>query len=311
MPLPFFLCLFVLLHTTLAGPQVTNSPSSSTLNNIPSCARACLRNFVAAAFPKSTCPNQSDITCLCTSDSAVDLTLGEGALQCVASRCSKATTLDYEAAYKICALVPNARPETHATITASMATPTTILLDGGTGKSSSTSSTKRSRTITSSSSASPTTFTSAILTDSGVAAIPTTLRPTFPTTSISTTIQASAAAATTSMAPRTVLNSQQVIGVSVGGGVVFLFALGLLFYIFCVKRRRNKNRDSVSSFGDVRLPGGFSTGGEKALDFSSPGTKVYQPISPKARQVLGVPARQFGMNRYPPGYPSDPRGDWA
>ena len=310
MPSPFLLCLLLLLHTTLAGPQVTTSPSSNTLNSVPSCARACLRSFVAAAYPKSTCPDQNNIDCLCTSNSAANLTLGEGALQCLISVCPKVTASEYEAAYKICAIIPNARPATHPTITASMATPTTILLDGGTRRSSSRSSTKRSTKV-SSRSASLTTSTDDILTDPGATANPSTPRPSFPTPSTSTTstptVQVSAAAATTLAAPRTLLNFQQIIGVSVGGGMVFLVALGLLFYIFCVKRWRDKRRDSISSFGDDGIPGGFPTG-EKTTDFPSPGANSYQPISPKAQQVLGMHARYLGGNRYPAGYPSDPRG---
>ena len=301
-PYLLLLCLILQVPYALAGSRVTNSNFSPLL--VPSCAEACLQDFISDSFPSSVC-SSSDIRCLCTGRSASGFTLGEGATQCVASACPEARPADYETAYDICSGVPNAAVETHKTLSASMASPSTILIDDGP------ETTEPSKTA-SSPSLDPSTTPTGILTDSDPDPLQTnfsilfsgTFTPSTPSAISTAAPQNSAtatAAASASGAAQPVLTTPQIAGVSVAGGAIAFAALGLLLFLFCSKRRQAR-RDSGSSFGNDKIENGPRTpprgspptaSGSAALGIHTPSRAL------KAGDRLAVPAvgPERGMGR--------------
>ncbi|KAI9678054.1 MAG: hypothetical protein M1817_005998 [Caeruleum heppii] len=84
---------------------------------IPSCGQPCLASFISSSWP--SCSSTDSIDCLCRSTSTSGYTLGERAVQCVASGCPP--TLErrtMRSIYGICEGRPDARPNTHSTLTA-------------------------------------------------------------------------------------------------------------------------------------------------------------------------------------------------
>ncbi|MCJ1329159.1 hypothetical protein MMC10_005837 [Thelotrema lepadinum] len=116
------------------------------------------------------------------------------------------------------------------------------------------------------------------------------------------TVQTAQAASSSTLAAHPVLNNSQIIGVSVAGGVLFLLAIGVVFFIFCTKRkRRDRRRDSGSSFGADEIIGASPTVVERNVGFHSPavnGRPNY--ISPKAQQILGPDTNRWSLWHRPP-----------
>ncbi|MCJ1486157.1 hypothetical protein MMC06_006333 [Schaereria dolodes] len=318
MSLAHFLLAFLWFQISslaLAG-QCSSTTLSPYLNSvIPSCAQGCVENFIAVSFPEST---QQDLTCLCTSNSSNGFTLGEGALRCVASDCTGDQPPELTRAYEICAKVSNAEPMTHVTITATMQVATTIslgsLTDGTTIFFSTASSllpqgsslpAHRSSSITS---ASISLSTKALATatrtplvishTSVVSALPSSA------SSASSTFTAIPVTSSTST-PKAILTKPQIAGVAVAGVACASIAFGVLFYIFCFRRKKRDNkRDSGSSFGDdhiVDIP--HNPPGDLILPWNDSqyksGPSVFMPS--KAQALLGVPGRTndrgFGLWR--------------
>src|SRR6266536_2712464 len=97
----------------------------SLIDVIPSCSSSCLEYFVIFNYPPYACPNTQDIECLCSTNTTAGLTLGEAALRCVVSDCSGLVDANSQA-YSVCSGVPNALPNTHSTITATIMAATTF-----------------------------------------------------------------------------------------------------------------------------------------------------------------------------------------
>jgi len=325
MSLAFFLCVllsFDLTPLTLAGPQPSVYLSSYLSALIPTCAQSCLEDFVATTFPAAICPDQQDISCLCTSGSTSGFTIGEGALRCVASACTNPQSSDFTAAYDACAGIPKSLPMTHGTLTATMASPSTVILDNGKPVSATPgegSSPSASASVSSTISPSDTTTTSplSLITATGSPSIlsgspilftnsgTTIVMNTF-TTLQSSSPSFTAAAASSTAGPQPVLTTAQIAGVAVAGSATAAVALGLLFFLFCVKRKHDSNnkRHSGSSFGADEVMGTLHelpsdpSIAPRALEAGKVLGKV--PSKPQ-QQYLGVPViyndRTWGTSR--------------
>lgn len=280
-------CLLFPLSSS-AGPLSTVSSLSPFLTAlVPACAHGCLRSFVADSFPSSTCRQQQDLDCLCTRDSKTGLTLGEGALRCLASECAKNSTAIREAVsvYKACSGIPNAKQMTHQTLTAThvvvetihnpkanpstMAEHPTTTADGETDVPSFPSSISRPSPISVSditdypyptgiitdtsipSTTSTTTFNDPSTTDAIFTTSSTFISVTVPTT----TSQSSASpTVTTAVAPtQQALTKPQIAGVAVGSIAAAGLVFGLLALVFCLRDRKKRRRGSDASFGNDKI----------------------------------------------------------
>ncbi|KAL8990108.1 MAG: hypothetical protein Q9169_008209, partial [Polycauliona sp. 2 TL-2023] len=285
MPMAIYTCLliaFLCPFPIWAGPISIHSLSPVLSAIVPTCAHGCLRSFVADSFPSSTCKSPSDIACLCTRDSRTGLTLGEGALRCLAAECAKDSTAIREAirVYEVCRTVPQSKPMTHPTLTATQVIVTTVDYSDLPTSTMSVETTERETSLPS---ISPSTtrdvrLPTDIVTDSSLPtpssttadvpstadeslAIPTILDAATSTfesvTSSPTNTQSSAtatAAAVAAPVSRPVLTKPEIAGVTVGSvaaaGVVF----GLLALFFCLRsRREKKKRASDASFGNDKI----------------------------------------------------------
>ena len=324
MSLAFCLCLllsFGIIPLSVAGPQSLPYLSPYLSELIPICAQDCLENFIAGSFPTSTCPDQQDLACLCTSESESGFTIGEGALQCVASECINPQISEFAASYDICAGIPNSVPMTHGTLTATMATPSPILVSygntisttEGSGSSLSASWWSFSSTTSISSPDSPSTPLSSmptgLLTATGSPSIVTTDMPisftgwvpsppastsisNTPTTlSLGSTLTAAAASSLTT--PQPMLTTAQIAGVAVAGSATAAVAFGLLFFLFCVKKKQENKRNSGYSFGNdqpvVEILHELSSGDEVVAAGPDRSGLQHNTAQTKALRFLGVP----------------------
>ncbi|MCJ1398572.1 hypothetical protein MMC11_001772 [Xylographa trunciseda] len=331
----FLLLPFDIISPVLAGPQSSVCLSPYLSDVTPTCAQSCLENFIATSFPLYTCPDQQDLSCLCTSNSASGLTLGEGALQCIAAACTNPQASDFVGAYEVCAGVPNALPMTHGTLTATLATPTPVTFGHSIGTTSGGSIISLSTTAGSSSSIFPSSLSSGLgvsmssssptglLTASGapsmVPSSPIAFTGSMPpsvTTSLITTIiptstpafSAAAASSTAASTPRVILTNAQVAGIAVAGAATLSIAFGVLFFWFCMRKKRGTKRYSGSSFGGDQIIGNH---------FELPSDTNAIPVEQRriipgersapdaSRQLLGVPSksndRRFDGMRMPLG----------
>lgn len=234
------LLYFLFPRPSLAGPLYTASLPSAVLDSIPQCAQSCVTKFVAQEFSPSGCGPRQGLDCLCKSDSASGFTLGEGAYLCLLSDCSnKGINVD-NAVYHICQTIQDAKPMTHDTIT------TTQIVSIGPHatleKTPSSSPFRASKTKTSTSSATSQSTPKSTSTGSE-------FRPGTPSAKIPTTPTAIA-----TMATKPGLAKGQIAGIAIGGVACIAGAIGLLFFVFCIRRRRsNRKRLSGSSFGNDKI----------------------------------------------------------
>ena len=289
MAFPLWPLLFLLLTPSIwAGPPSTDlTPPLQQL--IPYCAQTCLEFFIAENFPSSTCGPPQNFDCLCSSDSTSGFTLGEGALECLYTSCDNANDSEALAVYDICMPLPNAKPNTHGTLTATVSSPTPSTSAASTSSNSQpliyssaipkssisstlasvTSSSLRTR-ISISSSSTPSSSSSA--THSFHSSLPTSqsVIPPAGGAIISTPSSTSTSAATSgtaapasSPAPR--LSKPQIAGVVVAGVGAAAIGLGLCVLVFCLRRRRDHDRrNSGSSFGGDKIIGSEETSPDMA-----------------------------------------------
>ncbi|CAF9924727.1 MAG: hypothetical protein GOMPHAMPRED_003686 [Gomphillus americanus] len=257
-----------LIDNTFAAPW--SSPASTSFEPrgttiiVAGCAASCIEDSIQQSFPTSTCANQQDLSCLCTSRSLTGYTIGEEILQCLISNCPEADSDQLSQGYSICNSIPNAVRPTHATITANIPRETTIFAQPAppTSVLSTSSTTDSSSTTTS------------FVTSTSAAQ----------RASISSTSSGIASAATSTPTITPVLSNSQIIGLSVGLGVLALIAMALLTYICCFKRRdRPESSQSFATtqplISRVETPGTFPT------TISASQTNPYVPS--KAQSVLG------------------------
>lgn len=245
----------------LAGPHSMVSLSPSVASVVPRCAQQCLKSFIADDFPKKICRNQQRRTCLCSRKSVSGLTLGEGALRCVASACSNSVLQASLDVYDLCEDIRSAEPMTHGTLTATRASPTTVPPTPLTRTMATPDSTWLSSCIPSSIAAPDPSISANPLTTSLVFASSWTSSPspslpasTVPssstlTTSSSSTTFAASPASSAAPPPKAALTNPQIAGVTVAGVASAALAFGILFCIFWLRRKKSQKRMSGSSFG--------------------------------------------------------------
>lgn len=259
----FFLCLLLyifLLQLALAGPPSMVSLSPHVARIVPHCAQQCLETFIAKNFPKSVCRNQQHLDCLCSRKSVSGLTFGEGALQCAASSCTAEVLQDSEVElYELCKDISSALPNTYGTLTATrvsvatavsmtstrtqtMTTPESTVFPSPTPSSISASFSGLSTSIL------PTSIATATFPPSLESPTSISSSPTHPHSS-STSVVASLASTSPAPTTKPVLTKPQIAGITVAGVASAALAFGLLFCIFCFRRRRSNKRLSGSSFG--------------------------------------------------------------
>ncbi|CAO1597711.1 hypothetical protein XANCAGTX0491_001510 [Xanthoria calcicola] len=280
MHMALYTCLLLAFLCPLpiwAGPLPIRSLSSHLSAVVPSCAHACLRSFVADSFPSSTCNDPSDISCLCTRESKTGLTLGEGALRCLAAECGKNSTAIGEAiqVYEVCHRVPQAKPMTHSTLTATQVIVTTVPYS-----SPPTSTMSEPATETEPSSPTPpyispsatggVTLPTDIVVDTRSPPTPSSTTSNTPTTTqesltepstftsvTSTPTDSQSSPSITAVAAsgsRPVLTKPEIAGVTVGSIAAAAIVFSLLALFFCLRSRRDKRRRaSDASFGNDKI----------------------------------------------------------
>ncbi|KAL8939231.1 MAG: hypothetical protein Q9216_003477 [Gyalolechia sp. 2 TL-2023] len=291
---------------------------------VPACAHGCLRSFVADNFPSSTCQETSDLDCLCTRDSKTGLTLGEGALRCLASECSTNSTAIQQAihVYEVCQRIPNARRPTHHTLTATQVVVTTVQQDLGarpstmSGEDTTTpsafpSSINRPSSV-SVSATSDTLSPTGLVTDTSI--LPTvpatfdilpTSEITLTTASTSNSVTSSEAASSTSASTtaaaastsQPVLTKPQIAGVAVGSVAAAGLLFGLLALCFYLReRKRRKRRSSDVSFGNDKIvvdePRTPPPPPGRATQDVERGNRAVEFVLPVDRQGKGISARR-------------------
>ena len=255
-------------QSALAGPRSMVSLSPHVAKVVPHCAQQCLESFIAQNFPRNVCRNQQHLDCLCSRKSVSGLTLGEGALRCAASGCSFEVLQESKVdIYELCKDVSSARPMTHGTLTATRAYVSTIA----------SSKSAHIPTMTTPDSSLPPSSTPSSITAPFPGSLTTTLptsiatAPTWLSTlssletlssisssathpiSSSTKVVASPASSSPAPATRSKLTKSQIAGVTVAGVASAALAFGLLFCIFCLRRRKYAKRHSGSSFGGDKV----------------------------------------------------------
>ncbi|KAI4243519.1 MAG: hypothetical protein L6R42_010728, partial [Xanthoria sp. 1 TBL-2021] len=279
MHMAIYTCLLIAFLCPLpiwAGPLSIDPLSPHLSAIVPTCAHGCLRSFVADSFPSSTCESQSDIGCLCTRDSKTGLTLGEGALRCLAAECGKNSTAIGEAirVYEVCHSVPQARPMTHSTLTATQVIITTVPYSNPPTSTMSEEATETEPSSTTPPFISPSAtedvqLPSDIVVDTRSLPTPSSTTSNAPTTqesltepstfnsvtSFPTNSQSSPSiTAAAASASRPVLTKPEIAGVTVGSVAAVGIVFGLLALFFCLRSRRDKRwRASDASFGNDKI----------------------------------------------------------
>lgn len=233
---------------------------SDLLAATPECAISCIQDFTHTNYQEYACPFTSSLTYLCTSTTSSGLTIGEGAIHCLVSRCS-GTDLTKTAVYNICDTVPGAIAKTASVITATVQPATTA----------STMAASLPATI-----GNPmvTQDVTSIVMASGIPsiAVPTaappipsdttnissssiqTVQPSPSTTSSGSNSSASAVAVTDKGSPKSGLSSSEIAGIGIGAAFATLLILALIFWR-CRRREKLQRRRSMRwSMHGARTP---------------------------------------------------------
>ena len=272
----------IVVFLVYATAEDTSDASGSLFNMVPDCAKDCVESFIKSEYTPTECTSPSNVNCLCRTKTPDGLTLGEAALSCVLSLCSKEVIADSKA-YHICDSVAGAIPKTHKTITATVFSDVSTTLAGDpttteavvtgsttTSENSSEAPLTTSSTTPGSTSASVSTSTSTSTTSSRTSEI-----TFYDASSSSSPVQTTSSTEQNAM-PSSGLSEDTnkkgdhsispgaVIGMSVASGVAGSFII-IVAVIFCCKRWRKKHRDQSE-------PHTFEIGGamSEPPDFSKP-----------------------------------------
>ena len=216
----------------------------------PACAISCIQDFTLTNYRDNTCPFTCSLTYLCTSTTSSGLTIGEGSIQCLVSRCS-GKDLIKTGVYNICDPVPGAILKTASVITATiqpvrsantMATPLPPTIGNPMITQDVTSIVMASGipSIASPTSAPP----SPIDPDSVGSASTQTIQSLPSITSSETKSSASAVAVSDRASPNSGLSSSKIAGIGVSAGLATLLILALFFWR-CQRRERLQRRRSM------------------------------------------------------------------
>ncbi|CAG8032480.1 unnamed protein product [Penicillium olsonii] len=119
LPIHGILITVLWLLVCVTADTSSDASDSSLFDMVPSCARDCVESFIKSEYTPEQCTSPSNVKCLCRTKTPDGLTLGEAALSCVLSVCSREVIADSKA-YHICDSVSGAIPKTHKTITATV-----------------------------------------------------------------------------------------------------------------------------------------------------------------------------------------------
>lgn len=290
------LLYFLFPRPNLAGPLSTASLPIAVLDSIPPCAQSCVKKFVAREFSSSGCASGQNLDCLCRSDSASGFTLGEGSYLCLFSDCSNQGINAKTAVYEICQSIEDAKPMTHNLLI------TTRIVSIGPFSSKSTHTTTE-RTLSSSSfPASKTKISTSSATSQSTPKSTSTeneFQSSTPSAKSSTATSSALPSLTAiAMAPKPALAKGQIAGIAIGGVACIAGAIGLLIFVFCIRRRRsNRKRLSGSSFGNDKiihsspaLPGFMSP-----IDEVSDQVQYVSPQSVPTRNLHSGQTRQMAL----------------
>ena len=311
---PLLYLLFPL--PSLAGPLYTASLPTSVLDSVPRCAQSCLKNFVARGFSSSGCGPRQDLGCLCRSTSTSEFTLGEGAYLCVVSDCSDQGINEITSVSQICYDIPDAKPMTHGTLMTTQIVSNDFFSSTCTHSTSekkpSSSRFRASKTTTPMSSATSQPTRKSTSTMSGLlSSTPSRRSSTLPpaassalpsttatsTTSIATTSASSSVSAADATKPA--LAKGQIAGIAIGGVACIAGAIGLVLFVFCIRRRRsNRKRLSGSSFGNDKI----INSNPASPVFFSPRNEVTEQIpyvSPQSVPTGNIDSEQARQKAFP------------
>lgn len=247
-----------LSHTIKSSTSLTPRALPASLRGlVPYCTANCLESFISANYQASSCSSNLDLTCLCTHTTPSGLTIGEAALSCLVSSCPSKEAVDESSVYSICSGIPDAIAETIRTIIITMASTNLLSETASTAAASLITSTLPSSILVPSNSL---TDNLSIISDTGTPVIPATTSSPVPTTlstasippQFRSTFTQAAAQTTSSLPAATVAPNQQaklttgeIVGIAVAGGAATCFALGVLVFILCLRKRRRQRRRSA------------------------------------------------------------------
>ena len=264
MALPVWPLLYLLpIQLIWAGPLSTESLTPHLAAVIPSCAQTCVESFVAENY-QTVCGPPPNFDCLCVNITPSGFTIGEGSLECLVSGCEDYTEKQAVDIYAACAGVPDARPNTHAILTAvatsivsqTITTPyptqtNSNILSSRSHISSSISSTSASSTAFGTNSVRTTATSSSV--HSSIFPLPS--DTTTPTTTPTATSEfsTSSAKATATPAATHILTKPQIAGIAVASIGATALILGLCFIFLFFRKKRLQKRYTASSFGGGKV----------------------------------------------------------
>ncbi|KAI2639990.1 hypothetical protein GGS21DRAFT_390587 [Xylaria nigripes] len=127
---PWFLRLLALAPSISIASSSAVGLGSDITSVVPTCAQPCLLSFLPANYPTVDCGTDFTLPCLCSTPSTSGFTIGEVALQCLygntqLGRCDGQDADDSTSTkvYNVCQGQPNALPNTHPTLTATLIIP--------------------------------------------------------------------------------------------------------------------------------------------------------------------------------------------
>jgi hypothetical protein len=227
----------------------------------PSCALTCIQEFAESNYSQNTCPFTSSITFLCTSRTSSGLTIGEGSIQCLVSRCTGNDLLRV-GVYNVCDNVPGAVAKTLSVITATLQPATTINTSMATPLPSTIGVPSATKAVTS------------IVMASGVPKIPAPAPTPSSTTDLATTSPAasetsrssvtstprrpdptsSPVAASDQASPFSRLSTAQISAIGVGAGLITLILIALFYYLYRRRQKVQRRRSVRWSMHGASMP---------------------------------------------------------
>ncbi|ETS82277.1 hypothetical protein PFICI_07279 [Pestalotiopsis fici W106-1] len=260
--------------------------SSEVSAFIPSCAQGCFKAFVQENYASSSCGTSASLQCLCSHESAANLTVGEAAAECIGGSfffgiCTADDGKQAGVAYQMCSGQISALPNTQPTPLSAA-----FVLGGGSvviSTSTSTTSTYTTAPISTSHGTTSTMLTTSV--SSATTASSTSLVPSPTSTTTRPTETASAQTSETPTATSTSLNKGQIAGITVGVAGAIILAL---VSIFMARRARKRRYPGLDEEGFMPMEEKSSSGGRSAaarltkiFHISPPILRNQRPFTPE------------------------------
>lgn len=224
-----------------ANSSATASLPPEIQSTVPWCAASCLLGYIDQEY---SCQPPDSLSCLCSQYSSDGYTLGEFAYGCLRMSCSDAPTDVQVSLYNICSSEPIAAVPTHSTVTLpsytiatapAQSTPSGVVaITSASSNNQLSSATSSSRPSTSASSSSVTTSGPSAAAVAAAAGQTTTPGP---------------SPSVSPAAHSTDLTAAQATGISIGAMGVIVLAIGLIFLIAYLRRRRIRQHEVKPKHG--------------------------------------------------------------